>query len=95
MQGTMLQFKTAELLFRMFEVDTMRIIKEDHFRGTTQEKFVGDMECGSQTELETLKPGQAKPLLWCYNCKGIGHKHENVPNQSVLRIQTNFKDKIA
>ncbi|GKA12101.1 hypothetical protein Tco_0691647 [Tanacetum coccineum] len=40
MQGTMLQFKTTELLFRMFEVDTMRIIKEDHFRGTTQEKLL-------------------------------------------------------
>ncbi|GJU31755.1 hypothetical protein Tco_1175344 [Tanacetum coccineum] len=36
----MLQFKTAELLFRMFEVDTMRIIKEDHFRGTMQEKLL-------------------------------------------------------
>ncbi|GJR56197.1 hypothetical protein Tco_1406718 [Tanacetum coccineum] len=40
MQGTMLQFKMAELLFRMFEVDTMRIIKEDHFRGTLQEENV-------------------------------------------------------
>ncbi|GJX05655.1 hypothetical protein Tco_0191571 [Tanacetum coccineum] len=36
----MLQFKTAELLFKMFEVDTMRIIKEDHFRGTMQEKLL-------------------------------------------------------
>ncbi|GKF10832.1 hypothetical protein Tco_0048758, partial [Tanacetum coccineum] len=36
----MLQFKTAELLFRMFEVDTMRIIKEDHFRGTMQEELL-------------------------------------------------------
>ncbi|GKB26831.1 hypothetical protein Tco_0866232 [Tanacetum coccineum] len=35
----LLKFKTAELLFRMFKVDTMRIIKEDHFRGTMQEEM--------------------------------------------------------
>ncbi|GJX01835.1 hypothetical protein Tco_0185748 [Tanacetum coccineum] len=35
-----LQFKTAKLLFRMFVVDTMRIIKEDHFRGTMQEEML-------------------------------------------------------
>ncbi|GJV77650.1 hypothetical protein Tco_1509234 [Tanacetum coccineum] len=39
-QGTKLQFKMEELLFRMFMVDTMRIIKEDHFRGTMQEELL-------------------------------------------------------
>ncbi|GJW86243.1 hypothetical protein Tco_0161583 [Tanacetum coccineum] len=40
MQGTKLKFKTAKLLFRMFVVDTTRIIKEDHFRGTMQEEML-------------------------------------------------------
>nr|GEW87934.1 putative HVA22-like protein g [Tanacetum cinerariifolium] len=39
-QETKLQFKTEELLFRMFVVDTMRIIKEDSFRGTMQEDLL-------------------------------------------------------
>nr|GEU82457.1 retrovirus-related Pol polyprotein from transposon TNT 1-94 [Tanacetum cinerariifolium] len=39
-QGTKLQFKTAELLFKMFVVDTMRIIKGDHFRGKMQEELL-------------------------------------------------------
>ncbi|GJS15481.1 hypothetical protein Tco_0409953 [Tanacetum coccineum] len=40
MQGTKLRFKTAELWFKMSVEDTMRIIKEDHFRGTMQEEML-------------------------------------------------------
>nr|GEY64196.1 abscisic acid-responsive (TB2/DP1, HVA22) family protein [Tanacetum cinerariifolium] len=49
-QETKLQFKTEELLFMMFVVDTMRIIKEDSFRGTMQEDLL---------ELEMLKESGA------------------------------------
>ncbi|GJY71422.1 hypothetical protein Tco_0475125 [Tanacetum coccineum] len=40
MQGTKLRFKTAELWFKMSVEDTMRIIKEDHFRETMQEQML-------------------------------------------------------
>ncbi|GJW00205.1 hypothetical protein Tco_1555456 [Tanacetum coccineum] len=39
MQGTKLQFKMVELLFMMFMVDTLRIIRDDLFRGTMQEEM--------------------------------------------------------
>nr|GEU29471.1 zinc finger, CCHC-type [Tanacetum cinerariifolium] len=42
---TKLQFKMEELLYRMFMVDTLRIIKEDDFRGTIQEDL---LELGMQ-----------------------------------------------
>nr|GEV39770.1 hypothetical protein [Tanacetum cinerariifolium] len=39
-ERTKLQFKTKELLYRMFVVDTLRIIKEDNSRGTIQEDLL-------------------------------------------------------
>nr|GEX00171.1 retrovirus-related Pol polyprotein from transposon TNT 1-94 [Tanacetum cinerariifolium] len=39
-QGTKLQFKMTELLFKMFVVDTMRIIKGDHFKRKMQEELL-------------------------------------------------------
>ncbi|GKC37961.1 hypothetical protein Tco_1050345, partial [Tanacetum coccineum] len=39
-ERTKLQFKTAELWFEMSVEDTMRIINEDHFRGTIQEEML-------------------------------------------------------
>ncbi|GJX64031.1 retrovirus-related pol polyprotein from transposon TNT 1-94 [Tanacetum coccineum] len=40
MQGTKLWFKMAELLFKMSVEDTMRTIKENHFRETMQEEML-------------------------------------------------------
>ncbi|GKC65400.1 hypothetical protein Tco_1097998 [Tanacetum coccineum] len=39
-ERTKLQFKMAELWFKMYVEDTMRIIKEDHFRETMQEEML-------------------------------------------------------
>nr|GEY12105.1 retrovirus-related Pol polyprotein from transposon TNT 1-94 [Tanacetum cinerariifolium] len=47
MLGTKLQFKTEELLYRMFVVDTLRIIKEDNFKGIIQEDL---LELGMQED---------------------------------------------
>ncbi|GJW76431.1 hypothetical protein Tco_1099188 [Tanacetum coccineum] len=60
MQGTKLQFKTIELLFRMFVVDTLRIIRDDHFRGTMQEEM---QELGMQEahQHENVLPAQSDP----------------------------------
>ncbi|GJT97043.1 putative ribonuclease H-like domain-containing protein [Tanacetum coccineum] len=38
--NALVQDERTELLFRMFEVDTMRIIKEYHFRGIMQEEML-------------------------------------------------------
>ncbi|GKA12889.1 hypothetical protein Tco_0692435, partial [Tanacetum coccineum] len=40
MQGTKLRFKTTELWFKMSVEDTMRTIKENHFRETMQEEML-------------------------------------------------------
>ncbi|GJR88235.1 hypothetical protein Tco_0212246, partial [Tanacetum coccineum] len=40
MQGTKLRFKTAELWFNVSVEDTMRTIKENHFRETMQEEIL-------------------------------------------------------
>ncbi|GJZ06643.1 hypothetical protein Tco_0540436 [Tanacetum coccineum] len=57
----MLQFKTTELLFRMFEVDTMRIIKERPFRGRIMHEESCSWECGGRNRWPIVNPGQAKP----------------------------------
>ncbi|GJR00951.1 hypothetical protein Tco_0523935 [Tanacetum coccineum] len=60
MQGTKLQFKTIELLFRMFVVDTLRIIRDDHFRGTMQEEM---QELGMQENVIGRRRPQNSKLL--------------------------------
>ncbi|GJW27608.1 hypothetical protein Tco_0044483 [Tanacetum coccineum] len=64
MQGTKLWFKTGKLWFKMSVEDTMRLIKEDHFRETMQEEMVvaGNVVRTEQRR-HMINPGQRNPSI--------------------------------
>ncbi|GJY83111.1 hypothetical protein Tco_0496487 [Tanacetum coccineum] len=83
----MLRFKTAELWFKMSMEDTMRIIREGHFRGTMQRIKVEARIAGGRSYTEMaiwLNPGKPKPIMCLHTVKESG-------TQASVEMSTNLK----
>ncbi|GJV64956.1 hypothetical protein Tco_1475784 [Tanacetum coccineum] len=86
MQGTKLRFKTVELWFKMSVEDTMRIIKEDQFRGTIQEEMLHIAgECPRPKRLQDSDYFKDKMLLMQAQENGTTEELVGTSNVSSVR----------
>ncbi|GJT77805.1 hypothetical protein Tco_1044530 [Tanacetum coccineum] len=89
MQGTKLQFKTVELLFRMSVVDTLRIIMDDHFRGTMQEEM---QELGMQSQNIVGNAGTSNDSNIPFEVQDLDNYHDSVyEHHDVHEMQNNIQ----